>query len=121
MKGTFGQPFGPTIGPTSLEAAVGALEQFAISDADISRSRADPRYKQILLAKSLESCSAAMHRLQNGPSATDPQKVRELRDGAMMAVKLADMIRTIDERLGPAPEAGLVRANSRLSSRRNRL
>lgn len=97
-----------------------ALDQFAISDADISRSREDPRYKQILLAKSLESLLGSMHRLQNGPSAADPEKARELRDGAMMAVKLADMIHALDKRLETEPGSD-DRPISALSSGQNPL
>lgn len=78
------------------------MEQLVITDADVAQSRADPRYKQILLAKSLERLLGTLYRLQNGPAATNPANARELREGAMMAVRLADMIRAIDEKLGPA-------------------
>jgi len=36
-----------------------------ISDADIARSREDPRFKQVLLAKGLEQLLASLHRMQN--------------------------------------------------------
>ena len=38
-----------------------------ISDADIARSREDPRFKQVLLAKSLEQLLASLHRMQHAP------------------------------------------------------
>jgi hypothetical protein len=75
----------------------------AISDADISRSRADPRFKQVLLAKSLESLLGTLHRLQSSKRATDPAGARQLREGALMAVKLADLIHAIDDKLQSAP------------------
>jgi|GEM_PF-715348 len=70
-----------------------------ISDADIARSRADPRFKQVLLAKSLESLLGTLHRLQASDRAADPAGARQLREGAVMAVELADLIRTIDDKL----------------------
>ena len=70
-----------------------------ISEADIVRSRGDPRFKQILLARTLEQLLATLHRLQRDPSPADPVSMRE---GAMMAVRLADMIHAIDEKMRPA-------------------
>jgi hypothetical protein len=74
------------------------MDHLAITDADIARSRADPRFKQVLLAKVLEQLLAALYRLQHGADA-NPANARHLREGAMMAVHLADRIRAIDDRL----------------------
>jgi len=79
--------------------------EFVITEDDIARSRADPRFKQILLAKVLEQLLAALYRLQHGPALADPTCARDLRDGALMAVKLADVIRSIDDRLRLASAA----------------
>ena len=76
-----------------------------ITEDDIARSRADPRFKQILLAKVLEQLLAALYRLQHGLALADPTSARDLRDGALMAVKLADVIRSIDDRLRVASAA----------------
>ena len=76
-----------------------------ISDADIVRSRNDPRFKQILLAKALEGLLAMLHRMQHDPAQTAPASQRQLRDGAMMAVELADLIRDLDERAQLAESA----------------
>jgi hypothetical protein len=73
-----------------------------ISEADIARSRADPRFKQILLARTLEQLLGTLHRLQRDPAHSDPVSMRE---GAMMAVRLADMIHAIDEEVRPAASA----------------
>ena len=69
-----------------------------ISDADIARSREDPRFKQVLLAKSLEQLLCSLHRMQNATQ-TGPDAARELREGALVAVELADRIRAIDEQI----------------------
>jgi hypothetical protein len=79
------------------------MDQAVITDADITRSRADPRFKQILLAKVLEQLLGTLHRLQRSSDASDAAAVQHLRDGALMAVKLADIIRAIDDRLRLSP------------------
>lgn len=75
-----------------------------ISDEDIARSREDPRFKQVLLAKSLEQLLGTLHRMQNA-APIGPEVARELREGALVAVQLADRIRAIDEQITRA-EAG---------------
>jgi hypothetical protein len=77
-----------------------------ISEADISRARADPRFRQILLAKSLEQLLGSMHRMQRSPANFGPDGARHLREGALMAVRLADRIRALDEQLGPISKTG---------------
>jgi hypothetical protein len=74
------------------------MDHLAITEADVARSRADPRFKQVLLAKMLEQLLGSLYRLQHAP-AVDEVGARDLRDGAMMAVQLADLIRSIDDRL----------------------
>ena len=75
-----------------------------VSDADIARAREDPRYKQVLLAKSLEQLLASLHRMQNAAQAADlgPAVARDLREGALLAVELADRIRAIDDQIARA-------------------
>jgi hypothetical protein len=76
----------------------------AISDEDIARSRADPRFKQALLATSLERLLAKLHRLQNSEKGSSPTGARQLREGAIVAAQLADLIRGIEDRLQRAAE-----------------
>ena len=72
-----------------------------ISDADIERSREDPRFKQVLLARSLEQLLDSLHRLQHSPQLA-ASNAEHLREGALVAVDLADRIRAIDEQLSRA-------------------
>jgi integrase len=72
----------------------------SVSDADIIRSREDPRFKQILLAKSLEQLLASLHRLQH--ASKGPGTAHHLRQGALIAVLLADRIRAIEDQLSSA-------------------
>ena len=75
------------------------MNHLEITEADIARSRADPRFKQVLLAKVLEQLLGTLYRLQHGQADTGPASGRDLREGALMAVQLADLIRSIDDRL----------------------
>ena len=79
-----------------------------ISDADIARSREDPRFKQVLLAKSLEQLLGitAPHAELGACREPGPAVARDLREGALLAVQLADRIRAIDEQMAEAPIAG---------------
>ena len=76
-----------------------------ISDADIMRAREDPRFRQILLARSLDQLLGALHRMQHAAGTLAPDAARHLRQGAMMAVELADRIRAIDDNLRRAASA----------------
>jgi len=69
-----------------------------ITDQDIKESRTDARLRQILLARSLEQLLDSLHR-QHASTANPATEAPELREGALMAVKLADMIRAIDDRI----------------------
>ena len=73
-----------------------------VSDEDVARSREDPRFRQVLLARSLEQLLGALHRQQATAGQLDSAGVRHLREGALVAVRLADMIRSIDEQLNRA-------------------
>jgi hypothetical protein len=75
------------------------MDHSAISEADLLRARQDPRFKQILLAQSLERLLGSLHRMQRSASSLEPAEARRLREGALMAVRLADLIRSIEDRL----------------------
>ena len=81
------------------------MDHLEITETDIARSRADPRFKQVLLAKVLEQLLGALYRLQHDQAGAEAASPRDLREGAMMAVQLADLIRAIDDRLRVAADA----------------
>lgn len=62
-----------------------------ISEDEIERARADAGFRQQLMAKNLDRLLAALNKMrrQNTPS---PEKARQLREGADLAVKLADRL-----------------------------
>lgn len=80
------------------------MQHLLVSEAEIARSRADPRFRQVLLARSLEQLLGSLHRMQHSPASLGPAGARHLREGALMAVQLADRIRAIDEQLGHASD-----------------
>jgi hypothetical protein len=73
-----------------------------ISEADIARSRHDPRFKQVLLAKALELLLATLYRMQRDPARCKPESLRQ---GAVVAAEVADLIRDLDERAQLAESA----------------
>ena len=81
------------------------MDRSLISDADILRSREDPRLRQLLLARGLEQLLTSLHRTQRSTSVLKPRDVQTLREGAMMAVELADRIRAIEDNLHRASKA----------------
>jgi hypothetical protein len=70
----------------------------AVSEADIVRSRGDLRFRQVLLARVLEQLLGRLNREQQQPATANASVLRE---GAMMAVQLADRIRALDESISP--------------------
>ena len=76
-----------------------------ISEADVAQARLDPRAKQVLLAKALEQLLAALHRMQQDPAHADAESLRQVRAGAMMAAKVADLIRDLEEQTQLAESA----------------
>jgi len=77
------------------------MDHAQVSETDIVRARRDPRFRQILLARSLEQLLGSLHRMQRGPLGSD--SVRDLRQGALMAVELTDRLRVIDDNLRRTP------------------
>jgi hypothetical protein len=70
-----------------------------VSDAEIERARKDPRFRQVLLARSLDRLLGSLHRMRRAAGALGPADAHHLRQGALMAVELAERIRVIDDNL----------------------
>ena len=70
---------------------------YLATDADLAQARLDPQFRQDLLAHSLETLLAALKRVQAGDVSADA--ARQLKEGAALAVKLADLL----QRLGVVP------------------
>jgi hypothetical protein len=71
-----------------------------VTDADLARARTDADFRQKLVTQSLELLLAELNKLQR--VAMNTARDQQMREGAELAVKLADLLRHISER---APNA----------------
>ena len=70
-----------------------------VSDEDLRRAREDAHFRHKLLARNLERLLSEMNRLRSAETAVDAARAVQIREGAQLAVKLADLIRATAERL----------------------
>jgi hypothetical protein len=70
----------------------------SVTDADLARGREDPKFRQKLVAESLELLLRALNKLNAATSSVDADGERQLREGADLAVQLAEMLHKIAER-----------------------
>ena len=68
-----------------------------ITDAELARAREDARFRRRLLTDSLERLLAELNRMQR--VSQDATQAGQIREGAELAVKLADLLRRVA--LGP--------------------
>ncbi len=61
-----------------------------ITEADLLRARTDPKFRQEMLAESLETLLAALKRAQQGD--LDAGTARQMKEAAVLAVQLADRL-----------------------------
>jgi hypothetical protein len=73
------------------------MNALQITDADIARSRNDPELRHELLAGSLDQLLKVLYRMDRNGT---PDVARTIREGAEMAVRLADLLHEAD-RQGP--------------------
>jgi len=67
---------------------------FPITDDDLARARLDPAYRQKLLTVSLDALLASMKRLRGTAMAPSDANTKQLREGAELAVRLAELIQS---------------------------
>jgi hypothetical protein len=69
-----------------------------VTDADLSRARSDPAFRQRLLEQNLEALLVGMKRLRGSPPSGGAD-AKQLREGVELAVRLAELIQNADHRL----------------------
>ena len=69
-----------------------------VSDDDIARARSDPAFRRQFLAQNLERLLAALETMRHAGN-QDADTARLIKEGADLAVKLADRLQGTD--LGP--------------------
>jgi hypothetical protein len=74
-----------------------------LSEEDLARSHSDPAFRHQLLAESLDRLITEISKLRNADTASDPVKIRQIREGARLCVQLADLLQNIaDDNKGPS-------------------
>lgn len=79
----------------------------AVTDAEIVRAHRDPAYRRLLLAKSLEQLLTELSRHRQ-EGAANLKLAQQLREGSLLAVKLADLIRRVDEQRPNKPSRPVI-------------
>lgn len=62
-----------------------------VTEDDLSRARSDPEFRQQLLAANLDRLLGALNRMRRQGAPTE-EGVRQLQEGADLAVQLADRL-----------------------------
>jgi len=68
-----------------------------VSDADLARARQDPAFRQRLLAQNLEILLGKLQ-TQRQASRSAVASPAQMREGVMLAVRLAELIQTVPDR-----------------------
>lgn len=63
-----------------------------VSDAELARARADAPFRQKLLVESLDQLLSKLNRLRADVGNINAQRAQQMREGAKLAVKLADLL-----------------------------
>jgi hypothetical protein len=66
-----------------------------VTEADLSRARADPAFRHRLLQQSLDALLGRLQRERQMPSSA-AAKPNQMREGVTLAVRLAEMIQTTE-------------------------
>lgn len=75
----------------------GLLREFeAVTDADLERARRDAPFRQQLIVKNLDRLLAELNRLRADSGGVDKGRALQMREGALLAVKLADLLHQAD-------------------------
>lgn len=67
-------------------------EYHAVTDADLERARHDAPFRQQLIVNNLDRLLAELNRLRNEGNGVDKSRALQMREGALLAVKLADLL-----------------------------
>ena len=68
------------------------MDHNIVTDEDLAQARRDPAFRKQLIANKLDHLLAALARLRSSEHAREPVPARQLREGAQLAVKLANLL-----------------------------
>jgi hypothetical protein len=66
-----------------------------VTEADLARARQDAGFRQKLLVENLDLLLAELGRLRTDPAAIDKARALQMREGAQLAVRLADLLHAL--------------------------
>jgi hypothetical protein len=66
-----------------------------VTDAELERARHDVPFRQQMLANNLDRLLVELNRLRNSSENVDKASALHLREGALLAVKLADLLHAV--------------------------
>jgi hypothetical protein len=67
-------------------------EYHTVTDADLERARRDGQFRQRLIVENLDRLLVELSRLRNAGVGVDKASAIQLREGAQMAAKLAELL-----------------------------
>lgn len=73
-----------------------------VTDDALARARSDLEFRQRLCRTNLDRLLFALHKAQRANAQTDPKRAREIREGALLAARLADLIRELEHKRSKA-------------------
>ena len=76
-----------------------------VNDAELKRARREPAFRQELLAAQLQALIGTLAAVKATPAAKEPQLASQLREGADLVVKLADILKGLAAKAGEPPQA----------------
>lgn len=68
------------------------MDHHLVTEEELVQARRDPAFRKQLIASNLDHLLAALARLRASNDASDPEPARQLKEGAQLAVKLADLL-----------------------------
>jgi hypothetical protein len=79
--------------PASLRTADAVMREYrTVTDADLERARHDGPFRQQMIVNNLDRLLVELSRLRNAGEIVDKASARQMREGAQLAAKLADIL-----------------------------
>ena len=66
-----------------------------VTEADLARARQDAGFRQQLLVENLDLLLVELGRLRTDPATIDKARALQMREGAQLAVRLADLLHAL--------------------------
>jgi hypothetical protein len=68
------------------------VDHHVVTDEELAQARRDPAFRKQLIASNLDHLLMVLARMRASEALNDPVSAQQIRDGAQLAVKLADLL-----------------------------